>query len=211
MDTDRERIARVARRLANPDRFTQAIAAIDGVNAEDPNTIDVDGESVGYELWFSRELFSWVFRLDANASEALLLAARSQHIARWTSPRSDYPMDRPGYLKWRSDLKRYHAERTRALLESQGYGIEILDTVSALNEKRNLKSNPECQTLEDGLCLVFLEKQFARFQEKTDADKMVDILRKSWAKMSARGREAALGLPLGEREKALVARALSGD
>tara|TARA_B110000037_G_C16995109_1_gene454754 strand:+ start:407 stop:1024 length:618 start_codon:yes stop_codon:yes gene_type:complete len=203
---DAKNLEYVGELVNEPILFRAAIAAIDGENSQDPKRI---GEE-GYELYFSKVLFDWVLKLEKTPSEALLLATRSQHICRWHSPRLDYPEGRVGYLKWRSDLKTFHAEKSGEVLKIAGYGEDILDRVRDLNLKRNLKSDPECQVLEDALCLVFLEKQFAKFREKTDEAKMVDILRKSWAKMSEVGRAAALELPMGEDELRLVKAALAG-
>ncbi len=196
--------------VSNIDRFQKAIGRIDLLNDEDPNRITNENKEQGYELYFSKQLFKWMLSLDPQPSEELLLAARSQHICRWKIPRDSYPIDRAGYLKWRSDLKRFHAETTREILTELGYDQTLLDRVESLNLKRGLKTDKDCQTLEDGLCLVFLEKQFASFSQKTDREKMVGILRKTWAKMSEKGRQAALGLDLGEEELSLVKEALEG-
>ncbi|MCH6255723.1 DUF4202 domain-containing protein [Puniceicoccaceae bacterium K14] len=195
--------------IVNTDRFIAALSLIDEANAQDPNRVDVKGESIGYELYFSQQLVSWVLKLRENASEELLLASRSQHIRRWESPRKDYPEGRAGYLKWRADLKKFHAEKTAEILEKCGYEKEAIDRVSSLNLKKDLRKDEECQTLEDALCLVFLEKQFAKFRQKTDRETMVGILRKTWGKMSADGHAAALGLAMGEEELELVKEALA--
>lgn len=198
-------------RVADPARFMAAIGAIDLLNDDDPKRTSLEGRPVGYELYFSVHLFRRVVELAPGASEALMLAARSQHICRWMIPREDYAMDRAGYLKWRSDLKKFHASRAASVLEAQGYDAATVERVKQLNLKQNLKTDPECQTLEDGLCLVFLEKQFAEFSAKTDEEKMVGILRKSWGKMSPAGQAAALALPMGPEQLALVQRALAGE
>ena len=207
---DRELLERQLGRVADAERFLRAIGEIDLLNDGDPNRVEADGRNVGYELFFSEQLIRWVLELAPEASEALMLAARGQHICRWMIPRADYTRDRPGYLKWRADLKTFHAHKTSQVLEGVGYAEEMIDRVADLNLKKGIKSDPECQTMEDALCLVFLEKQFAQFREKTDEEKMVNILRKSWGKMSEAGHAAALCLPLGEVEKALVGKALSG-
>jgi len=209
-DLDRERIAMAADRLSNGERFLSAIETIDQINEADPNRISVSGIEISYELHFSRLLFEKALHLREDASEALLLAARSQHICRWEMPRGDYPEGRAGYLRWRADLKRFHADRTASILSDLGYDEETIQSVRTINLKQDLKGNPECQTMEDALCLVFLEFQFPEFRRKTDDEKMVSILRKTWAKMSDQGRQAALGLKLGEDETRLVGMALEG-
>ncbi len=198
-------------RVADRERFLAAIGAIDLLNDDDPTRTTLEGQPVGYELFFSVNLFRQVIELAPDASEALMLAARGQHICRWMIPREDYPMDRAGYLKWRADLKQFHARRTADVLEANGYDAAVVERVRDLNLKKSIKSDPECQTLEDALCLVFLEKQFAQFSEKTDEDKMVGILRKTWGKMSEAGQAAALSLPLAGEPLRLVQKALNGD
>ena len=208
---DSELISKLAEGLENGARFTKAIAVFDRMNEEDPNRVtNEEGHHEGYELWFSKELLNTVFELRPEASEALLLAARSQHLCRWKMPRSDYPMDRAGYLRWRSDLKRYHASKAGEVLSAVGYDQSMIDRVQNLNLKKDIKSDAECQTLEDALCLVFLEKQFADFRPKTTPEKMIRILQKTWGKMSEQGQEAALKLKLGEEETRLVKAALEG-
>jgi len=209
-DTDLERIESAAARMTDGARFKKAIQTIDSLNDDDPKRVAGEGREVGYEFYFSRLLFAKTLSLDCDASESLLLGARSQHICRWKMPRKDYPMDRVGYLKWRSDLKRYHATVAADILEKAGYDEAIIDQVRAINLKQNLKGNPDAQTMEDVLCLVFLEIQFAELRLKMSEEKVISILRKTWGKMSEQGREAALGLKLGEEEARLVGLALEG-
>lgn len=207
---DKDLLERQLDRVTDATRFLKAIGEIDLLNDDDPNRYAMDGRNVGYELFFSVQLTRWVLQLAPEASEALMLATRGQHICRWMIPREDYSRDRAGYLKWRTDLKKFHAHKTAEVLEMMEYDAETIERVGDLNQKKGIKSDPECQALEDGLCLVFLEKQFAQFREKTDEEKMVNILRKTWGKMSEAGHEAALSLPMGESEKALVEKALAG-
>lgn len=205
---DERNIEESSIRFSNTALFCRAVEAIDAANAEDPTTLEVDGCEQPSELYLSKVLFDWVLKLEPKASEALLLAARSQHICRWQSLRNDYPEGRAGYLKWRSDLKKFHADKSAEILLSIGYEEGIISAVCDLNLKKNLKSNADCQVLEDALCLVFLEKQFAQFRLKTDEEKMIGILRKTWAKMSDRGRAAALSLPMGDEESRIVGLAI---
>lgn len=206
---DKDLLAQHSRRASDPKRFLKTIGEIDLLNDDDPTRIALDGHNVGYEVYFSAQLTRWVLKLAPEASEALMLAARGQHICRWMIPREDYVRDRAGYLKWRADLKKFHAHKMVTLLQSMGYDQEVQDRVAALNQKKGLNTDPECQVLEDALCLVFLEKQFAQFSEKTDEEKMIGILQKSWAKMSEAGRNEALSLDLNEACKALVGKALA--
>jgi signal recognition particle subunit SEC65 len=191
------------------ERFEAAIAAFDAANAEDPNRELVEGREVPKELAYARRMTHWLERLYPEASEPLRLAARSQHIRRWTHPRENYPMDRIGYLKWRSALKAYHAETAGGIMAEVGYDSASIERVGSLLRKERLKRDPEAQALEDVVCLVFLEHYFADFAVKHEPDKIIDILRKTWTKMSPRGREAALALPMPEEAGALVERALA--
>jgi hypothetical protein len=208
---DRENLRLASERADDVDRFLRAIARIDSLNNEDPKKVTIAGESLGYELHFSRLLLAKALAVLPKASEAFFLAARGQHICRWKSARSDYPEGRAGYLKWRSDLKRFHAETTADVLESEGYIPETIEKVRGINLKKDLRSDKEAQAMEDALCLVFLESQFAAFRHKTTEEKMISILRKTWGKMSDRGKDAALSLQLGEEESRLVQLALKGD
>ncbi|HUE37450.1 MAG TPA: DUF4202 domain-containing protein, partial [Candidatus Acidoferrum sp.] len=140
---------------------------------------------------------------------AVRLAARCQHLCRWKIPRADYPMTRTGYLKWRTDLKKFHAQRAGEILRDAGYDDETIRRVQDLNLKKNFPADPECCLLEDALCLVFLEFQFADLAAKTDDDKMVNALKKSWEKMTEVARAEALKLNYSEREKELIQKALA--
>ena len=210
-ETDLERIESAAARMADAVRFMKAIQSIDLLNDVDRKRVTDEGRDVGYELYFSRLLFAKTLSLNSVASEALLLAARAQHVSRWKMPRSDFPIGRAGYLKWRSDLKRYHATVAADVLGDAGYDKATIDQVRTINLKENLKSNPDAQTMEDALCLVFLEVQFSEFRLKTSEEKIISILRKTWGKMSDRGQKAALALELGEEEARLIGLALGAD
>ena len=190
-------------------RFAEALRRFDGENSRDPNVVTVDGVAQPYELLYSKWVTGWVLRLCPSPSEALLLAARSQHICRWTVPRKSYPMTRAGYLKWRADLKQFHAQKSAGLLREAGYAEDVIARVQELNLKKNLALDPECQVLEDALCLVTLQHQLTDLIEKTESEKMVSILQKTWKKMSPAAREQALALPFSEREKEVLQRALA--
>src|SRR5207253_9480228 len=118
------------------------------------------------------------------------------------------PLTRPGYLKWREDLKKFHAEKAGAILRAVGYPEETVAKVQALNLKKNFPQDPDSRLLEDALCLVFLEFQFAELAAKTTDDKMINALQKSWKKMTPAAREQAMKLNYGPREQALIERAL---
>jgi hypothetical protein len=198
------------------ERFERAIAAIDAANADDPHRIEVDGVARPKELTHARMLGEWVRRLAPAPSEELLLAAHAHHVRRWTMPRDSYPAGRQGYLRWRRDLHAFHAEEAARLLRDAGYDEPTIGRIQEIVRKQRLTRNPattdpEVQTLEDGLNLVFLETQFDELIARLDDDaKMAEIVAKTWRKMSERGHEAALTIAYGERARAIIERALRG-
>lgn len=192
-------------------RFAATLDAIDAANAEDPARIDVDGESRAAELVYGERMSAVLDEVYPDASDALRLAARAQHIRRWTVPRSSYPMDRTGYLRWRADLKRRHAEMAGEIMRAGGYAEDEIARVGSLIRKERLKQDAESQALEDVACVVFLKHYVDEFAAKHDDEKLVAILRKTWAKMSEHGHAAALRLALSPRISDLVGRALQAD
>jgi hypothetical protein len=187
---------------SNEERFRAAVERIDAANAEDPH---------GKELVYSRRMSQWLERLEPGASEALRLAARAQHIRRWVIPRSQYPMDRVGYLTWRTTLYKFHAAEVSKILGEVGYDDATVARVASLVRKDKIKSDPDAQTLEDVICLVFLENYFAEFAAGHEDEKVVGILRKTWKKMSERGREEALELEIPPEARRLVEKALGDE
>jgi hypothetical protein len=188
-------------------RFLAAIRRFDEENSRDPNVETVNGVARPRELVYAERLTAWVLKLCPDASEALRLATRCQHLCRWMIPRGSYPMTRAGYLQWRADLKKFHARKSGEILRKAGYAEDIIEKVQDLNLKKNPR-DPECGVLEDALCLVFLEHQLADLASKTDDSKVVTALQKSWKKMTPAGHAEALKLSYGPREKALLERAL---
>jgi hypothetical protein len=144
-----------------------------------------------------------------EATEALQLAARCQHIRRWEIPRETYPMDRKGYLLWRSDLKKFHSELASGIMQEHGYEEDTIQRVTEFLQKRRLKTDPEVQTLEDVICLVFLKYYFADFSAKHPDEKIIEIVQKTWKKMSENAHKAALQLSFSEREGKLIGKALA--
>ncbi len=189
-------------------RFAQVIAAIDAANAPDPNQMTVDGRQEPSEIIYSRRMSAMLDRMFPDASEMLKIAARAQHVERWTSPRSSYPESRVGYLRWRTDLQKYHAVRAGQLMAECGYDSEAIARTQSLIRKERLKYDAEAQALEDVICLVFLEDYFADFAPKHDEAQVIDILRKTWIKMSPKGQSAALELELPRSARELLDRAL---
>ena len=190
-------------------RFDEAIAAIDEANADDPNTIEVRGEVRPKELAHAELMTEWVRRLDPDASEAQLLAARAHHLRRWTSPRSTYPEGRAGYLRWRTDLKKQHAEEVGGILAAAGYDGDTIDAVQRIVKKVGLGSDPAVQVHEDALCLVFLETQLAATADQLGDDHIVEVIRKTAAKMSPAGLAAVGSIPLRDQDRELLAKALA--
>ena len=192
------------------DRLAAALAAIDAANADDPNTIVVDGVERPKEQAHAEMMTAWVRRLDPDASDEQLIAARAHHLRRWALPRSDFPEGRAGYLRWRTVQKKQHADEVAAILRRVGYDEGSVERVQQIIRKQGLGHDAAVQAHEDALCLVFLETQFAELAERLGDDKTIDVLRKTAAKMSPEGLAAAQGLPYPPEAAALLARALSG-
>jgi Domain of unknown function (DUF4202) len=191
------------------DRLAAALAAIDAANADDPNVITVDGVARPKELAHAELMTHWVRTLDPECSEEQILAARAHHLRRWTIPRASYPDGRSGYLKWRTALKRQHADDVGAILREAGYDDDSVARVQAIVTKRGLGHDPDVQVHEDALCLVFLETQLDELAGRMGDDKTVDILQKTANKMSPAGVEAARGLRFSPSAVALLNRALA--
>ena len=190
-------------------RLEKTLAAFDAANLQDPNTEMVDGKTVAKEWIYAQRMSTQLALFCESPSEALQLAARSQHICRWKIPRSDYPMDRNGYKKWRLDLAQMHGDIAGEIMASQGYDETMIGRVKDLLLKRSLKRDDEVQTLEDVICLVFIKFYLEDFASKHDEEKLIDIIRKTWNKMSEKGHAAALQLPLQESLSELVGKALT--
>ncbi|MGF1636555.1 MAG: DUF4202 domain-containing protein [Cyclobacteriaceae bacterium] len=191
-------------------RFHQTIAEIDQINVQDPNLKTVDGKQIPKELLYSQRMTEVLAQFCPEASETLQIAARAQHIKRWSIPRETYSMDRKGYLQWRTQLKIFHAELAAGILKKFGYDAGDIQKVEDLINKKRLKTDPEVQTLEDVICIVFLRYYFDDFIAKhaNEEEKIIDIVQKIWKKMSEKGHEAALAMPHSEKALSLVTKAL---
>lgn len=181
-----------------PASLEEAWAAIDAANSEDPHRIETSGGMCPKSLYYGRRMSAWLHKLEAAPSAALAIAVRAQHIRRWDIPRDSYPMDRRGYLQWRRYLYTYHADVTARLMEELDFDEALIDRVRFLIQKRQLGKDEETQRLEDCACLVFLELDGGAFAEKTDHQKMVSIVQKTWKKMSDKAQQEALGMELPE-------------
>jgi hypothetical protein len=190
-------------------RFDDAIAAIDGANADDPFTLEVRGVSRPKELAHAELMTEWVARLDPDASEAQRLAARAHHLRRWTSPRSSFPEGRAGYLRWRTALKAQHATEVAELLADAGYDDATIGVVQRIIKKQGLGSDPVVQVHEDALCLVFLETQLAATVDQLGDEHMLDVIRKTAAKMSPAGLAHVAEIPMRDHDRELIGRALA--
>lgn len=195
--------------MGTSNKLLEAFRLFDEANAQDPNKEIFEGKAYAKELLYAQRMTDTLAKFEPNAPEALQLTVRCQHICRWEIPRETYEMDRVGYLKWRQDLKTFHAQKASMLLQKAGYDQETIDRVTFLLLKKQLKKDRDTQTLEDVICLVFLEYYYEPFLAKHDDDKMVSILQKTWHKMSPKGHEAALALSFSERGSALISKALS--
>ncbi len=195
--------------MTSTDRFRRAVERFDAANAEDPNRERVDGAGQPKELVYARRMTARLDRFRPDAPEAVRLAARCQHIRRWTIPRTDYPAGRGGYRRWRTDLARFHASTAAAILRDVGYGGHVVARVESLLRKERLKADPDVQLLEDVICLVFIEHYLAGFAAKHDEDTLAGVLRKTWRKMSEDGHRAALALALPADLRSLVERAVA--
>lgn len=192
-------------------RLERALAELDRINGEDPRVELVEGRAEPRELVYARRMSETLAAFAPEASEELVLAARAQHVARWRIPRDAYPEGRDGYKRWRTELMGLHAGVAAEVLRGAGYDETAVARVGRLLRKDGIKRDADVQTLEDVACLVFLRWYLAGFAAEHDDDKLVDILRKTWRKMSVRGHQAAAAVELGERGTRLLARALAGD
>jgi len=190
-------------------QLNTTLAAFDAANAQDPNLESVNGKMIAKELIYGQRMSEKLQSFYPDAPIELQLAARSQHICRWKIPRSNYPMDRQGYKRWRLELGAFHGETAGEIMAANGYNDTTIQRVKDLLLKRSLKRDDEVQALEDVICLVFLEFYMEDFATKHDEEKLIDIIQKTWNKMSSKGHEAALKLPLSESILTLVGKALS--
>ena len=177
------------------ERYQAALAAFDQANAQDPNKEMADGKEYPKELRYAERMSEMQERYAPEASEAVKLAVRAQHIERWKIPRSNYPMDKPGYLQWRTGLYKFHAETAGSVMQKAGYDDEMIARVKTIVSKKELKVNPETQMLEDVAGLVFIEHYMAGFaaqHSEYDEAKWIRIIHRTWLKMSARAHEFAL-------------------
>lgn len=190
--------------------FARARELIDAAHAADPKRT-ADGRPA--ELVYADRMETWAVRAAAEPTDLLRLAARCQHLERWLVPRATFPEGKVGYLKWRQSLYKKQADRARELMLQAGVPSADADAAATWVSKTALKTNPGTQALEDAACLVFLENEiqdFAAQHSDYPREKFVDIIRKTWKKMSPRGQELAKTIPLPPAIGALVTEAIAG-
>lgn len=179
----------------NKQSFGKAKELIDAANSEDPNWEISEGKNWPKELLYSRRMSDMLNRYAPDADDVMKLAVSAQHIHRWKSPRSDYPMDRKGYHQWRAGLYKFHADTVADLLVKAGYENEFIARVTQAVGKKSLRANPDTQLLEDVAGLVFFEHyllDFAGSHPEYDEQKWIDIIQKIWKKMSVQAHQFAL-------------------
>ena len=191
-------------------RLREAFAILDEMHREDPSAEAAGPLNILASLDYHERLGRWVGRLTPDASAALRLAARSQHVRRWIIPRDSFPMTRKGYRDWRDALGRFHARTAAEVLVQVGYDFQTVARVEQLLRKQRLRTDPEAQTLEDAACLVFLELQLEDFSRRHAEEKLLHILRRTWKKMSPAARSLALQLELPEGAAGLLQKAVEG-
>jgi hypothetical protein len=195
--------------------YQEARALIDAANSADPNQVTADGKEWPKELLYSERMSDMLERYKPDADDAMKLAIRAQHIERWKSPRNAYPMDRIGYLKWRKDLYKIQANRAAELMLQAGFGEAEVERARSAVAKKNIKGNPDTQLLEDVTDLVFMEHYMLEFVGKHpdySEEKWIEIIQKTWNKMSSNAHEFALSgaIQLPEPLVPLVQKAVSG-
>ena len=190
-------------------QLQEAYTAFDQANTKDPNYTIVNGMDIPKELIYGQRMTQVLDVFEPNANISLKLAARCQHICRWEIPRKDYEMNRVGYLTWRADLKKFHAKKAGEILEKLNFDLDVIERVAFLLQKKKLKKDEDTQTLEDVICLVFLEHYYEAFFQKHEDGKVIDIVQKTWNKMSKKGHTAALKLNYSDKGLSLIQKALS--
>ncbi|OAV44567.1 DUF4202 domain-containing protein [Lewinella sp. 4G2] len=185
-----------------------ALAAFDALNAQDSRVTETVDGPLPYELAYGIRMSERLAIYAPDAPVALRLAARAQHLERWKFPRATYPVGRTGYFQWRNDMKAYHAQRASEILAVLNVAPEIIDRVAHLIRKKQLLSDPETQLLEDVICHVFLEFYLEEFAIDHAEAQVLDILYKTWDKMSEAGKRAAMDLPTSLKVRSWIDRIL---
>jgi len=193
---------------APSNQFAQAVAAFDAYNAKDPNQEVVNGKSFPKEILYAQRMTDRLDQFAPGAKESVKLATRCQHIGRWEIARANYPMDKKGYMRWRSEETAHHAAIAEKILSDCGYDAETIEQVKSLVRKKELRSNADTQLLEDVVCLVFIEYYLEEFASKHESEKVIDIIRKTVKKMSPKAVESVSQLKLSGKIQSLLSKSL---
>ncbi|NRA70721.1 MAG: DUF4202 domain-containing protein [Gammaproteobacteria bacterium] len=191
-------------------KLIKTLAAIDTLHHGDPNQQLINGVATADEFIYAQQMTTWLNKLTPSPSELAQIAVRSQHLCRWELPRSQFEMNRAGYLKWRVAQGKYHGEKASQVMRAHGYEPQSCDEIIDIVRKKNIKSNNDTQLMEDAACLVFLEFQFKDFVEGIASDeKVIRIVQKTWVKMSEQAHQFALQLSYSDQELTLIKQALA--
>ncbi len=190
-------------------RVQQAIKLIDEINLQDPVSDISDGKAQPKEWLYGMRMSECLAQFEPDAGIALQIAARAQHIKRWSITRDSYPLGKAGYFDWRQSLGRLHAQLAMEIAQQVACDDTDIDAIGRMLRKEKIKRDPQVQTLEDVICLVFLQFYFTDFCKKHDEDKLIRIVQKTWAKMSEKGHQAALKLPFTDEQQTLLGKALA--
>lgn len=190
-------------------RLELAFTTFDAYNANDPNINFDEGVNYPKELLYAKRMTVRLNTYNPDAPDYLQLAARCQHIGRWEIPRASYTMDKKGYFQWRNTLKAHHANLAEKILSSCNYDPDTIEKVKFLLEKKQLQTNADTQVLEDVLCMVFIEFYLEAFAAQHEDEKVIDILRKTLKKMSAKAIQEATKIKVSDQIKILIEHAIN--
>lgn len=185
-------------------KILEALTIFDQINSQDSNILVFQNEKYPKEILYANWLTHWIEKLNPIVSDSLRLASRCQHLKRWAIPREQYAIGLKGYMQWKKELLNFHAEESEKVLISLGIERTLIERVKVINLKKDIKNNPEVQTMEDALCLVTLEFQLEDFSLKHDDEKIITIIKKSWVKMSEPAKILAKSIPYSDRVLKLV-------
>ena len=188
-----------------------AYTAFDSYNSSDPNKEESNGVFYPKEVLYAIRMTEKLKEYAPDSDEYVQLAVRCQHIGRWEIPRSSYPMDRKGYLQWRSRLALHHAKIAEKILTECGYAGDTIEKVKFLLQKKQLRQMPDTQLLEDVICLVFVHYYLEPFAAMHEDEKVIDILKKTLKKISSRAIEEVVKIPVSGKVKTLIQKAAATD
>lgn len=197
--------------MSSTEQIDKAYTAFDSYNSSDPNKEEFKGILYSKEVLYAERMTEKLKEYAPDADEYVQLAVRCQHIGRWEIPRISYPMDRKGYLQWRSQLALHHAKIAEKILTECGYASDTIEKVKFLLQKKQLHQNPDTQLLEDVICLVFVQYYLGPFAAMHEDEKVIDILKKTLKKISSRAIGEAVKIPVSDKVKFLIQKAAAGE